>query len=217
MSDGVPNPPDWYDAAFSETFAEAKDSGDKVIYLTYDDGPWPPTTQKILKLLAQNDARATFFVVGAQVSQHPEVIDQITAGGNAIGNHSNTHPELTGLSDAGVREELTSAEKKVGPQMGACMRPPYGLLNDAGAKVTKSLGLTPILWTGHAEDWNQPSVPTMVNMLKQATHPGAVILLHDGGGGRANTVAATAEMLPWWKAQGYRLEVLPACEPAASN
>lgn len=216
MSDGIPNPPDWYAAAFGQTFAEAKASGDKVIYLTYDDGPWPPSTQQILALLAKNDARATFFVVGAQVKQHPELIAKITAGGNAVGNHSQSHPELTGLDDAGVREQLASLQEELGTDIGACMRPPYGLLNESGAKVTKSLGLSPILWTGHAEDWSQPPVPAMVKMLKAATEPGAVILLHDGGGSRENTVAATAQMLPWWKEQGYRFGILPACETPAT-
>jgi len=205
MSAGVPNPKGWYQSAFGTR------TTDKTLYLTFDDGPWPPYTQEILALLKKYNDQATFFVVGTQTSQYPELLKAEIAGGNAIGDHTLNHPRLTDLSHSEVKHQLTAVQKDVGSDLGACMRPPYGLISDKVADVAGELGMTPILWTGHATDWDQPPVEQMVTDLKKATEPGAVILLHDGGGSREHTTAALKSMLPWWKGQGYSLKPVPAC------
>ena len=206
MADGVPNPAGWYRAAFGGP------SQDKVLYLTFDDGPWPPTTDAILNALAANQANATFFVVGNQVRAHPEYVQQILDQGHAIGNHTMTHADLIASSREEVRAELSDTTKLVGSsRMGDCMRPPYGLIDQKVAAVAHSLNLMPILWTGHAQDWDPPGADQMIQMLKDATHPGAVILLHDGGGDKPQTVSVVKQMLPWWKQQGYTFATVPAC------
>lgn len=204
MSRGVPNPRDWYSAAFGPQTTE------KVLYLTFDDGPWPPYTDQVLSLLADNDAKATFFVTGNQAQQHAAYLRRIIDGGHAIGDHSMTHADLVGLNRDQIRAELGKVKKIVGPTLGACMRPPYGLIDTKVADVSADLNLMPILWTAHAQDWAPGTVPEMVRMLKEGTKPGAVILLHDNAG-KEKTIAATRQMLPWWKSQGYRLETVPAC------
>jgi peptidoglycan-N-acetylglucosamine deacetylase len=204
MSAGVPNPPDWYTAAFGPR------PTDKVLYLTYDDGPWPPYTDEVLALLAQYDAKATFFVTGNQAEQHPSYLRRIVDDGHAIGDHSMTHADLVSLDRTQIRGELAKVKRIVGPALGPCMRPPYGLIDEKVASVSADLGLMPILWTAHAQDWAPGSVPEMVKMLKKGTEPGAVILLHDSVG-KEKTIAATKQLLPWWKSQGYRLETVPAC------
>lgn len=204
MDIGIPNPAGWYDAAFGSRPKE------KVLYLTYDDGPYPPTTNKVLKMLADNDAKATFFVLGRQVDLYPGYVGKITTAGNALGNHTQDHANLARSGPARIRKQLTDVQKRVGPSLGNCMRPPGGFIDDqAGAVITK-MGLTPIMWTGHAQDWAPPSTERMVQMLKDATSPGAVILLHDSAD-KGQTLAASAVMIPWWKKQGYRLETIPAC------
>jgi peptidoglycan/xylan/chitin deacetylase (PgdA/CDA1 family) len=204
MSNGVPNPPDWYTAAFGPRTTE------KVLYLTYDDGPWPPYTDQVLSLLAENDAKATFFVTGNQAQQHPSHLQRIIEGGHAIGDHSTTHADLVGLNRDQIRAELGKVKKIVGPSLGACMRPPYGLIDTKVAEVSADLNLMPILWTAHAQDWAPGTVSEMVEMLKKGTEPGAVILLHDSAG-KEKTISATRQMLPWWTSQGYRFETVPAC------
>lgn len=204
MEAGVPNPSDWYSAAFGRRTTE------KIVYLTYDDGPWPPYTNQVLSLLAKNNAKATFFVPGNQAQQHPVLLDRIIAEGNALGNHTMTHADLVGMNRQQIRAELSQVERAVGPTLGPCMRPPYGLIDTKVASVSAKLGLMPILWTAHAQDWAPRTVPAMVKMLKKGTEPGAVVLLHDSAN-KEKTIEATRQMLPWWKSKGYRLETIPAC------
>ncbi len=205
MKDGVPNPEGWYDRAFGGPTTE------KIIYVTFDDGPRKPYTSQLLALLARYHAKATFFVLGQQASELPALIRAEASAGHAIGDHTWDHADLIGLSDAKVRTDLASVQRQVGAPLGACMRPPYGLVDERVASIAFSLGLTPILWTAHAQDWDQPPVDRMVAALQRGTKPGAVFLLHDGGGNRDHTVGAVERMLPWWQSQGYRLETVPAC------
>ena len=204
MKIGIPNPPGWYEAAFGARTTE------KVLYLTYDDGPYPATTDRILKILADNDAKATFFILGRQVDAFPGYVKKITAAGHALGNHTQNHDNLALDKPAKIRKQLTDVEQRVGPTLGKCMRPPGGFIDDQAGAVITGMGLVPILWTGHAQDWAPPATARMIEMLKEATAPGAVILLHDSAD-KERTIAASEVMIPWWKKHGYRLETIPAC------
>ncbi len=208
MAAGLPSPTDWYAAAFGSPTEQ------KVLYLTFDDGP-ARDTEALLAELKAAGAKATFFVLGQQAAENPSMLRRIVADGHAIGNHSWDHPELTSLTAEEVAGQLSrttaAVDSAVPGRMGGCMRPPYGLIDDQVAAVALSQHLQPILWTAHAEDWNQPSVPSMVADLRDATRPGAVILLHDGGGSRQNTLDAVAAMLPEWRSQGYTLSPIPVC------
>jgi len=187
------------------------DPAAKVIYLTFDDGPWVPYTQQMLRVLKDNDAIATFFVVGEMVQEHPDLVPKIVAAGHAIGNHTWSHPQLPTLTDSQIKEELRSTAEVVGPAMGPCMRPPYGATNERVRAITKSMGYHTYLWTDWAVDWEQPPVADLLESLRNATQDKANILLHDGGGDRPNTVEAVSIMIPRWKKQGYTFEALPRC------
>lgn len=184
----------------------------KVIYLTFDDGPWVPYTDEMLKVLAKNDATATFFVVGQMVKAHPGLVPKILAAGHAVGNHTWNHPNLTTLSDHEIKQQVRWTERVVGPEISPCLRPPYGATNEHIRSLVASLGYRTVLWTDWAVDWEQPPVPTLLNYLDKATHNHANILLHDGGGDRPNTVAAVRIMLPRWRKMGYTFAAVPACE-----
>lgn len=183
----------------------------KVIYLTFDDGPWVPYTQQILDVLAKHDATATFFVVGEMVAQHPDLIKKIVAGGHAIGNHTWDHSDLTTLSDPAIRDQFKRTARAVGPSMAACMRPPYGSTNERVRAVTKDAGYKTILWTDWAVDWDQPPIPEFLGYLEDATYDKSNILLHDGGGDRPNTVEAVRIMLPRWIKRGFTFQAVPQC------
>lgn len=184
----------------------------KVIYLTFDDGPWIPYTQQILDTLATYNATATFFVVGEMANIRRDLIRKIKNAGHAIGNHTYRHPKLTTLSDESIREQIRATTDVVGrDRMGACMRPPYGSTDARVRSITRQEGYKTVLWSASALDWDQPPVSTMVDTLNEGTKDKANILLHDGGGERPNTVAAVQAMMPKWVKRGYTFEAVPAC------
>jgi peptidoglycan/xylan/chitin deacetylase (PgdA/CDA1 family) len=201
MSKGLPNPPGWYQAAVGPRTA------DKVLYLTFDDGP-SPHTARLLASLRRHDARATFFVAGGPAQSSRADIRRMRRDGHAIGNHTWWHPRLTEVSTPRIRKELTTTRRAVGRWMGPCMRPPYGLIDARVARTSISLGFQPVLWTAHIEDWVRHPARWTVQRLRKNTKPGAVILMHDT---HAQTVTAVRKMLPTWRERGYRLEVVPAC------
>jgi peptidoglycan/xylan/chitin deacetylase (PgdA/CDA1 family) len=185
-------------------------TNEKVLYLTYDDGPMPGPTDQILAELRAQDVKATFFVLGRQVAQHPQYIRKIVDDGHLIANHTYDHRNLVYSKPTAIRTQLTRTANLVGADMGPCMRPPGGMIDRQAARQITSLGIVPVLWTGHNQDWAPPPKRKMIEMLKQATGPGAIILLHDTST-KSGTVDVTRQMIPWWKAQGYRFETIPAC------
>lgn len=201
MAKGLPNPPGWYEAAVGSR------TKDRVLYLTFDDGP-ARDTPRLLRALRRYEAKATFFVVGGAARSNPTVIRRMHRDGHAIGNHTWSHPRLTDISTARVRAELSSTNRAVGPAMGTCMRPPYGLVDKRVARASIATGLQPILWTAHIEDWAAHSPTWTVNRLRRDTKPGAVILMHDT---HARTVDAVRTMLPEWQREGYVLRPVPTC------
>ena len=180
----------------------------KVLYLTFDDGPFPDTTPRLLRILAKHDVQATFFLVGGTAARNRALVRRIARGGHAIGNHTQGHPRLTDLSTRQVRDQLRWASRAIGPVQGPCMRPPYGLINRKVERVARAEGLAPVLWTGHIDDWHQHTVRWNMSQLRKYTKPGGIILLHDRN---VRTIRAVARMLPVWRDMGYRLESLPAC------
>lgn len=204
MPSGVPSPSGWYPAAFGDH----KPHG-KVLYLTFDDGPAPDTTPQVLSMLKAHDAQATFFVTG-WAGKYKSLIRKIYARGHALGNHTRNHVDLVAASPSTIKKQLKYVNSAVGPVMGNCIRPPFGLIDREAGAVIEKMGMIPVLWTGHAQDWNPPGVDKMEQMLKAATKPGAVILLHDSKD-HPKTLAVLKRMLPWWSAQGYRFESVPAC------
>jgi peptidoglycan-N-acetylglucosamine deacetylase len=169
----------------------------KVLFLSFDDGPDPVWTPKILHVLRKHGAHATFFELGSMVAAHPGLHEEIVADGNTIGNHSISHPQLTAISPARRHHEIFD-----GPSS-KCFRPPYGASNPKVRADIRAAGMTQVLWDVDPRDWARPGVTAIANNILSHAHRRNIILLHDGGGERNQTVAALDKVLPILKAQGY--------------
>lgn len=177
------------------------------IALTFDDGPWETTTDQVLDILAQEGVVATFFWVGQSVQNSPEVAQRVVNAGHAIGNHSWHHrygpmDAVTAASEieiaADIFYETTGVETSL-------FRPPGGYLDNGMADYALSMGYTVVMWSVAAGD-TEPSNDTQayINNVVNNVHPGSIILLHDGGGDRSQTVAALPTIIQSLKDQGYR-------------
>lgn len=188
--------------------------GSREVYLSFDDGPNPLDTPALLDVLAAYDAQATFFVLGTAVAQHPDIAARIVGEGHAIGNHTWSHPRLTGLSrdalDRQVRDTQTAIQQAAGVTPN-CLRPPYGARDATVDARVADLGLRMSLWNVDPQDWRRPGTGAIVDHVLAQVRPGAVILLHDGQRDREQTVAATQRLLAVLTEQGYQPRALPGC------
>ena len=178
----------------------------KYVVLTFDDGPDPVYTPLILDVLAEYDAKATFFEVGRNVVKHPALTKRIHAAGHSVQNHTWTHADLRPLSAASFRQQISSTDQAIRAQTGgtpACLRPPYGAVNSTVTKQAKALGKDLVVWDIDSRDWTKPGTAAIVRRVLAGVHNGSVILMHDGGGNRSQTVAALPTILKTLKARGY--------------
>ncbi len=181
----------------------------KVIYLTFDDGP-SQHTPEILKILSENGARGTFFQIGRNVPSEPSIEKQIIEQGSAIGNHTWDHSALGKMTAEQQADQLSRTRDRIGADQGPCMRAPYGSMNNKTRPTAASLGMTPVLWSLDTFDWQGKSSAAIEATIVKAKS-GDVVLMHDGGGNRAPTVAALRAALPKLKQQGYVFEPVPVC------
>lgn len=166
----------------------------KKVALTFDDGPFPYYTGMILDILKKYDVRATFFVVGQMVKTYPHLARRIVEEGHEIANHSYSHPMLNGLSRKRAYSEIVNTHaviKKVTGQVPKFFRPPYGSYQKTAYSIAEQNGYTIVLWSSDCRDWSKPGVQTIVNKVMWKIKPGDIVLLHDGGGNRIQTVKAT--------------------------
>ena len=177
--------------------ASAAAGNKKVLFFSFDDGPDSVWTPKILTVLKKYGAHATFFELGKMQAEHPGLREQILAAGNTIGSHSITHPQLTALTAAKRHHEIFD-----GPES-KCFRPPYGASNPKVRADIKAAGMTQVLWDVDPRDWARPGTQVIVNNILQHAHRRNIILMHDGGGDRSQTVAALDKALRILKQQGY--------------
>lgn len=199
------------DAATSAHTAQVKAH---TIALTFDDGPDPVWTPRILDVLRRNHVHATFFVVGTQVAAHPELVHRIVAEGHQIGIHTFTHPDLARLAPWQRSLELRETQLAVAGAAGvttALLRPPFSSENDALDDADWSVleqadaaGYVTVLSTRDAEDWQRPGVDRIVANATPDGHAGQIVLMHDAGGDRSQTVAALGALVPRLKAQGFK-------------
>ena len=183
----------------------------KYVVLTFDDGPDAEYTSKVLDILAQYGAKATFFEVGQNVRKHPELTKRIHESGHSVQNHTWTHADLRKLGAAAFRQQVMSTDLAIRAQIGstpACLRPPYGGVNPTVRQRAKALGKDLVVWTVDSRDWTKPGTTAIVQRVLKNVHSGSVILMHDGGGNRAQTVAALPTILKTLKAQGYGFRTL---------
>jgi peptidoglycan/xylan/chitin deacetylase (PgdA/CDA1 family) len=151
--------------------------------LTFDDGPDPETTPRLLDLLGRHGAKGTFFLVGRRVARHPGLVARIAAEGHALGNHSWDHPALPRLGAAAVADQLRRTGAAIAAATGGApprlMRPPYGDQSLASHRAARRLGLTPVAWSVVGADWADHAGPAIAGRLVAGLHPGAILLLHD--------------------------------------
>ncbi|HEX9503678.1 MAG TPA: polysaccharide deacetylase family protein [Patescibacteria group bacterium] len=187
----------------------------KVIYLTFDDGPNEPYTSQILDLLAEYNAKATFFVIGKNVEKYPEVTKRIVLAGHAIGIHSYTHNPVKVILGQ-LMEEIALTEALIKKYTGVetkLYRSPWGITMPWLGTKLRAAGYALFHWDIMAHDWWQPSVEFISSHIVQRAFPGAVILLHDGdqlnSGSRKNTIESLRIILKELISSGYSFEVLP--------
>jgi peptidoglycan/xylan/chitin deacetylase (PgdA/CDA1 family) len=174
-----------------------------VIYLTFDDGPHLPYTQQIFELLSKYNARATFFVVGRSAQNHSELIKAIYEAGHGIGNHSWSHRKLVGLNEETFNGEVVGTANVLGAYTANCMRPPYGATDPSTYRYSTKLGYAVVLWSIDPNDWKRPGAQAIARHVINRAFPGAIVLLHDGGGDRSQTVVAVETILKELSARGY--------------
>jgi peptidoglycan-N-acetylglucosamine deacetylase len=167
------------------------------IELTFDDGP-SRHTPPLLRVLERHRCSASFFMRGCEVERHPEIAQAVHRAGHEIGNHSYSHPNLTDLDEEAIRRELTRCNEaivRVGLPEPRIFRPPYAEHDARVRRVAESLGLSLQLWDVDPRDWERPPSHEIVRRVCDAWRPGAVILLHDGGGERGSTISAVETLL----------------------
>ncbi|MEU8301530.1 glycosyltransferase [Micromonospora sp. NPDC048909] len=185
----------------------------RTIALTFDDGPDPVWTPRVLDVLHRYGARATFFTVGSQVARHPHLTGRIAAEGHELGVHTFSHPDATVLPGWQRRLEYTQTQKAIMNTAGVrtnLLRFPYSSTADAiddGAwsviQEAGRLGYLTAVNDTDSRDWARPGVDAIVRNMTPADGQGAVVLLHDAGGDRAQTVAALKRFIPAMAARGY--------------
>jgi peptidoglycan/xylan/chitin deacetylase (PgdA/CDA1 family) len=184
----------------------ARGHGD-VVSFTFDDGPNPADTLRLLDVLRRRHVQAVFCLVGDQVRAHPQVVRRIAAGGHVLCNHSLHHDDLSALTPEQIRADLveTSAliRRAVPHARIPYFRAPYGSWGQS-PQVSAELGMQPLGWRLAITDWEPPGTDVLVQRLREGITPGAVVLMHDGGGDRSQTVAAVDRIIPELRAQGWR-------------
>jgi cellulose synthase/poly-beta-1,6-N-acetylglucosamine synthase-like glycosyltransferase/peptidoglycan/xylan/chitin deacetylase (PgdA/CDA1 family) len=184
------------------------------IALTFDDGPDPQWTPEVLKVLRDNDAHGTFFVIGSEVARHPDLTRKIVDSGNELGLHTFTHPNMQRIAPWRRTLELSQSQVAIARAAGVrtnLVRFPYSskasAIDDVNWKLVRDAGKQGYLVVVNdvdSEDWQRPGVPRIIRNALPAGDTSAVILFHDAGGDRAQTLAALKTFIPMLKARGYR-------------
>ncbi|WP_075619160.1 polysaccharide deacetylase family protein [Paenisporosarcina indica] len=180
---------------------------EKIIAITFDDGPHRKYTAEVLDLLAKYDAKATFFIIGENAEKYPELVLRAHEEGHELANHTYTHPVKTTI--AHLEDELKQTNETIYGITGfypKLFRPVGGQYTDDMIKAAVDKGYKVVMWSWHqdTEDWKNPGVKNIVKKVVNVTKPGDVILFHDGGGNRKQTVKALEEILPELQKQGYK-------------
>jgi peptidoglycan/xylan/chitin deacetylase (PgdA/CDA1 family) len=186
--------------------------GARVAALTFDDGPSAYTGQ-VLSILLAHRVPATFFEIGSQVAAHPGITRQVAADGFGLGNHSYSHPRLTALAPAALSAQIdrtTALLQQIWGRPILCVRPPYGAVDANVTQRLEARGLTVTLWSVDPSDYLRPGAGVIAQRVLSQVRPGAIVIMHDGGGDRSQTVAALPAVIAGLEAGGYR--IVPICQ-----
>jgi peptidoglycan/xylan/chitin deacetylase (PgdA/CDA1 family) len=188
--------------------ARTAEKPDKPIALTFDDGPTPPYTNQITEILSDLYGTGTFFVLGSQAALFSRTVQDLDAAGFQVANHTYSHNRLDGADEATVIRELDAASATVVPLTGKPMqwfRPPYGYVSDSLRVMAARRGYHTVRWHIDSRDWDGLSPEAIAERVLAEARPGAIVLLHDGGGDRTNTVKALPHIIKELYERGFSL------------
>lgn len=180
---------------------------EKIIALTFDDGPHRKYTADILDVLEKYNAKATFFIVGQNAEKNPELITRMYEEGHELANHTYTHPLRTNVTN--LMKEIQQTDEVIAGITGyqpTLFRPVEGQYTDAMIDAISKKGYKVVMWSWHLDtlDWKSPGVHRIVNTVLKGVKAGNIVLFHDGGGNRAQTVQAMEQIIPELAKQGYQ-------------
>ena len=174
------------------------------IAMSFDDGPSPTLTPRLLDILKQRGIKVTFFVIGQNVEHAPEIVARAAAEGHEIGNHTWDHPALTKLSDGRIQDEINKTSEAIFKAIGkkpVLLRPPYGAMNARVHRIVEQDGMKVVLWSVDPNDWKRPGSSVVERRILAGAKPGAIILSHDIHPGTIEAMPATLDAL---LAKGYK-------------
>lgn len=186
-------------------------TNEKALALTYDDGPNPPYTESLLDVLHEFDAKATFFTIGKNVENNLATAHRIVAEGHELGNHSYSHQKLVNINLDTIRSEIQKADNIIsdlGGQSDIHFRAPLGLKRVRLPWELARRKKTNILWNVDPKDYETPGPEKIADRIVNNVEPGSIVLLHDGGGDRSQTVAATKIVLQKLQQKGYQFKTI---------
>ncbi len=181
---------------------------DKVIALTFDDGPHAGLTEPLLEVLARNNVHATFFVVGEKVRERPDLIRNILSSGHTVANHSYDNTRLTRLNSQEIQQKLLSTSDEIQLATGTrpkFFRPPGGEYSQVIGRICKKEGMIPVFWTLNSTDSGFINRDQLAQLLKNRIQPGAVVLMHDG---QQATIDALSEVISYFRGKGFQFVTL---------
>ena len=187
-------------------------AGEKVMALTFDDGPSPTYTPQVLQILVADHVPASFEIVGENGAAYPQILRQEVTDGMVLVNHTWTHVDLTTLAASGWPGQVDQTDALLQGVTGhpaRCLRPPYGFTDAAVVTQLGQRGLAELSWDVDPSDYLLPGAAVIAQRVLGALHPGAIVILHDGGGDRSQTVGALPSIISGILAAGYR--IVPVC------
>ncbi len=198
----IPNTPQIFGIAI-----RCVQTDEKIVALTYDDGPRSPTTEGVLDVLAKHQVNATFFLIGERAEKNPTLVRREYNAGHELGNHTYTHPVLIFRTPSFVREQIEKTDKIIrdcGYDKEIFFRSPKGMKLLADSWTLKKMNRKNILFDTVAWDWDSPGVQKIVDNVMKDVRPGSIILLHDGCGDEHDVVEASDIIITRLKEQGYK-------------
>jgi peptidoglycan/xylan/chitin deacetylase (PgdA/CDA1 family) len=185
--------------------------GERVVALTFDDGPWPGQTNRILHILKQYNVRASFFMLGYLSKRNSALARQVADEGHLVGNHTIGHRTLTRLTTAAVDDQIERGEVAIAKSTGvtpAWFRPPGGHISAGVWSRVNHANLRVALWDVDPQDWRSPTPNQIAHNVVVNTRPGSIVLLHDGGGNRESTIRALPIIIRSLQSRGYKFVTL---------
>lgn len=178
----------------------------RIVALTFDDGP-SGYTGKVLRILRQHRVPATFFVVGQETEGRVKLLRRMRHGGHEIGNHTWSHPYLTALSNRQVRNQLRRTNRRIRQETNVrphVFRPPYDAVNGRIRRIARNMDMRTVLWDVDPREWEQPGCSAISARVNSGVDRQSIVLMHDGGGNRSQTVCALSTVIRSLKRRKYR-------------